>query len=139
MAHYLNFIADKTKLYPDVVATLEALQARGHAMGICTNKPAIPTKHVLEAFGLARFFSAVVGGDSLPQRKPDPEPLLVLIARLGGGDAVMIGDSANDMLCAKAAGVLGILIPSDYGTPAAVADLKLARFADLPDAVERLP
>jgi phosphoglycolate phosphatase len=138
MVHYLAFAADKTRVYPDVPETLAALEARGHPLGICTNKPFAPTERVLEAFDLARFFTAVVGGDSLPQRKPEPEPLLKAIAALGGGPAAMIGDSANDMLCARAAKVPGILIPSDYGTPASEADLKLARFADLPDAVERL-
>ena len=138
MIHYLAFIADKTRVYPDVPATLAALQARGHPLGVCTNKPFAPTERVLEAFGLAHFFGAVIGGDSLPQRKPEPEPLLATIAKLGGGAAAMIGDSANDMLCARAANVPGILIPSDYGLPADEADLKIARFADLPAALERL-
>jgi phosphoglycolate phosphatase len=138
MVHYLAFAADKTKVYPDVPETLAALQARGHPLGVCTNKPFAPTERVLEAFDLARFFTAVIGGDSLPQRKPQPEPLLKAIEELGGGPAAMVGDSANDILCARAAGVPGILIPSDYGLPATEADLKIARFAELPAAVERL-
>jgi phosphoglycolate phosphatase len=138
MVHYLAFAADKTKVYPDVPETLAALQARGHPLGVCTNKPFAPTERVLEAFNLARFFTAVIGGDSLPQRKPQPEPLLKAIEELGGGPAAMVGDSANDILCARAAGVPGILIPSDYGLPATEADLKIARFAELPAAVERL-
>jgi phosphoglycolate phosphatase len=138
MVHYLAFVADKTKVYPDVAQTLAVLQAGGHPMGVCTNKPFAPTERVLEAFGLARFFGAVIGGDSMPQRKPEPEPLLKTIAQLGGGPAAMIGDSANDILCARAAKVPGILIPSDYGMPATEADLKIARFADLPAALEQL-
>jgi phosphoglycolate phosphatase len=138
MVHYFAFVADKTKVYPDVPETLAALQARGHPLGVCTNKPFAPTERVLEAFGLAHFFGAVIGGDSLPQRKPEPEPLLAVIDRLGGGAAAMIGDGVNDMLCARAAKVPGILIPSDYGVPATEADLTIARFADLPAALERL-
>ena len=138
MQHYLAHLTDRTRPYPDVPPTLEALKADGYAMGVCTNKPIEATRRVLEAFGLARFFGAVIGGDSLPQKKPEPEPLQATIAGLGGGSAVMIGDSANDMLCARAAGVAGILIPSDYGTPAEHADLKLAHFAELPAALERL-
>jgi phosphoglycolate phosphatase len=138
MRHYLAHLTDRTRPYPDVPSTLEALRARGYAMGICTNKPLEATRRVLEAFGLAKFFGAVIGGDSLPQKKPEPEPLQATIAGLGGGPAVMIGDSANDMLCARAAGVTGILIPSDYGTPAEVADLRLARFSDLVPALEAL-
>jgi len=138
MVHYHAFIADKTRVYPDVPETLAALKAQGHPLGVCTNKPFSPTERVLEAFGLARFFGAVIGGDSLPQRKPEPEPLLATIAKLGGGSAAMIGDSANDMLCARAARVPGILIPSDYGLPAEEADLKIARFTDLPAALDQL-
>jgi phosphoglycolate phosphatase len=138
MVHYLAFIADKTRVYPGVPETLAALQEKGHPLGVCTNKPYKPTVHVLEAFNLAHFFGAVIGGDSLPQRKPEPEPLLETIARLGGGAAAMIGDSANDILCARAARVPGILIPSDYGLPAQDADVKIARFTDLPAALEGL-
>jgi phosphoglycolate phosphatase len=138
MVHYLAFVADKTKVYPDVPETLAALRAHGHPLGVCTNKPFAPTERVLEAFGLAHFFGAVIGGDSLPQRKPEPEPLWAAIKELGGGAAAMVGDSANDMLCARAAKVPGILIPSDYGLPATEADLKIARFAELPAALERL-
>jgi len=138
MVHYLAFIADKTVVYPGVLETLAALEAQGHPLGVCTNKPFKPTERVLEAFGLARFFGAVIGGDSMKQRKPEPEPLLATIAKLGGGAAAMVGDSANDMLCARAAKVPGILIPSDYGLPADEADVKIARFADLPAALARL-
>ena len=53
-------------------------------------------------------------------------------------NAVMIGDSANDVLCARAASVTAILIPSDYGNPAEDADLKLTRFAELPAALAKL-
>ena len=132
-----------TRPYPQVPETLALLTSAGHRLGVCTNKPLAPTRRILEELGLAAFFGAVIGGDSLPQRKPAPEPLLAAIAALGSpqGDrrpAAMIGDSANDMLCARAAAVTGILIPSDYGAPATAADLTLAHFAELPEAVARL-
>jgi phosphoglycolate phosphatase len=139
LAHYRDCLIDQTRAYPQVEATLEQLQAQGHKLGVCTNKPIDPTRRILAALGLDRFFGAVIGGDSLPQRKPDPAPLLAAIAGLGGSAAraVMIGDSANDMLCARAAAVPGILIPSDYGNPAEDADLTLTRFAELPEALRR--
>ncbi len=138
MQYYGRFIADRTRPYPDVMATLETLQADGYAMGVCTNKPSDPTRRVLAAYGLARFFGAVIGGDSLPQRKPEPEPLLSVIEQLGGGPAAMIGDGVNDILCARAAKVPGILIPSDYGVPVEDADVTIARFGELPAALLRL-
>jgi phosphoglycolate phosphatase len=140
LALYRDCLIDRTRAYPEVEATLERLQAAGHKLAVCTNKPFDPTQRILKALKLDRFFGAVIGGDSLPQRKPDPAPLLAAIAGVGGtaATAVMIGDSANDVLCARAAAVTAILIPSDYGNPAEDADLKLARFAELPDALENL-
>jgi phosphoglycolate phosphatase len=140
LALYGDCLIDRTRAYPEVEATLERLKAEGYKLGVCTNKPHDPTQRILKALKLDRFFGAVIGGDSLPKRKPDPEPLLAAIARLGGtvGDAVMIGDSANDVLCARAAAVTAILIPSDYGNPAQDADLKLRHFAELPEALAKL-
>ena len=140
LALYRDCLIDRTRAYPDVEAVLEALKAAGHTLGVCTNKPFDPTQRILAALKLDRFFDAVIGGDSLAQRKPDPEPLLETIRRLGGSPehAVMIGDSANDVACARAAAVTAILIPSDYGNPATEADLKLTRFSELPEALARL-
>jgi phosphoglycolate phosphatase len=140
LALYRDCLIDKTRAYPDVEAVLEELRAAGHTLGVCTNKPYDPTQRILAALKLDRFFGAVIGGDSLPKRKPDPEPLLETIQRLGGtaANAVMIGDSANDVACARAASVTAILIPSDYGNPATEADVKLTRFSELPAALAQL-
>ncbi len=140
LALYRDCLIDRTRAYPEVEAVLERLQGAGHKLGICTNKPYDPTQRILKALKLDRFFGAVIGGDSLPKRKPDPEPLLAAIERLGGttSTSVMIGDSANDVLCARAAAVTAILIPSDYGNPAEDADVKLTRFSELPAALARL-
>jgi phosphoglycolate phosphatase len=140
LALYRDCLTDQTRAYPEVETTLERLQAEGHKLGVCTNKPHDPTQRILVALKLDRFFGAVIGGDSLPKRKPAPEPLLAAIEGLGGtaAAAAMIGDGANDELCARAAAVTAILIPSDYGGPAAGADLQLTRFAELPEALARL-
>lgn len=140
LALYRDCLIDQTQAYPKVETILEQLKAEGHKLGVCTNKPLDPTQRILKALKLDRFFGVVIGGDSLPKRKPDPEPLLAAIDGLGGAatSAVMIGDSANDMLCARAASVTAILIPSDYGNPAEDADVKLTRFTELPAALARL-
>jgi phosphoglycolate phosphatase len=137
LALYDGCLTDKTRPYPDVIPTLEELRRRGFHMAVCTNKLLDPTRRILAALGLDGFFAAVIGGDSLPTRKPAPEPLLAAIAQAGGTAerAAMIGDSANDMLCARAASVPGILIPSDYGAPATEADLTLPRFGALTAAL----
>ena len=86
---------------------------------------------------------AIVAGDTLPQRKPDPTPLLTVLARLGVApdDAAMVGDSANDVRTARAAGVPAVAVA--YGYPRMPleqlgADLIIDRFDDLPAALGRL-
>ena len=95
---------------------------------------------MLAALGLDALIEAVVGGDSLPQRKPEPEPLLTVIRALGGmpGSAVLIGDSAVDLACAEAAGVPAIIIPSGYGMTEPTAKIIAASFAELPRMIAQL-
>lgn len=86
---------DLTLVYPGVVAALDQLAAH-HPMAICTNKPKSPALSVLRHFGLDRFFLHVIGGDSLPQRKPDPMPLLAAQTALGCDRILFVGDSEVD-------------------------------------------
>jgi phosphoglycolate phosphatase len=105
-----------TSLYPHVAEVLAALP---HGLAICTNKPEVPTRAVLEHLNLARFFPVVVGGDTLPQKKPDPAPLHEAIARMGDHPALFIGDSEVDAATARAAGVPFLLFTEGYRkTPA---------------------
>ncbi|WP_119303988.1 phosphoglycolate phosphatase [Dongia deserti] len=138
--HYDDNAVKLTKVYPEVIETLTALRKVGCRLGVCTNKPIGPTRALLAAFGLDSLIEAVVGGDSLPQRKPQPEPLLTVIQALGGTPdrAVLIGDSAVDLACAAAAGVPAIIIPSGYGMMQPEATVTAASFADLPRVLARL-
>jgi phosphoglycolate phosphatase len=138
--HYGENAVKLTTVYPAVAETLAELAAAGCRMGVCTNKPLAPTLTVLKAFGLSRYFGAVIGGDSLPQRKPGPEPLLQVIAQLGGAvdQAAMIGDSAVDLACAEAAGIPAIIIPSGYGMEAPEAPITIGGFGELRATLERL-
>lgn len=96
---------DLTSLYPGVTMAVEALHAAGFRLGICTNKPVAAARSVLRHFRLDSHFTALVGGDSLPVRKPDPAPLAAAISALGGGPALFVGDSEVDAQTARAAGV----------------------------------
>lgn len=138
--HYGDNAVRLTTVYPAVVETLTHLRSLGCRLGVCTNKPIGPTRAVLAALGLGSLIEAVVGGDSLPQRKPAPEPLLAVIRALDGtpDDAVLIGDSAVDLACAEAAGVPAIIIPSGYGMIAPKATIVAASFAELPSVIARL-
>jgi phosphoglycolate phosphatase len=137
LTHYSANLVGLSTLYPDVADTLANLRTAGCRLGVCTNKPIKPTRTVLAAFGLDRLIEAVIGGDSMKQRKPQPEPLLAVIRALDGMPdcAVMIGDSAVDLACATAAGVPGIIVPSGYGMTPPQGGVIANKFADLPAVI----
>lgn len=114
MADYATGASDLTRPYPGVIEALTFLQRRGYPLGICTNKPEEPARHVLQAFGMTGFFPVVVGGDSLPVRKPDPAPLRAVAEALGGGPVIFVGDSEVDAETAAAAGVPFLLFTEGY-------------------------
>jgi phosphoglycolate phosphatase len=103
--HYLDHICIGTRPYPGVETALDALKTQGTNIALCTNKQEVLTFTLLDALGWRDRFDAVVGGDTLPVRKPDPAPLVEAIARAGGGPAAFVGDSITDADTAKAAGM----------------------------------
>jgi phosphoglycolate phosphatase len=105
---------DLTTLYPGVTEALTDLSAAGHRMAICTNKPKGPAGAVLRHFGLAHHFPVVIGGDSLPVRKPDPLPLHAAAQALTDGPVIFVGDSEVDAETARAAGIPLALYTQGY-------------------------
>jgi phosphoglycolate phosphatase len=140
MEHYNAHATRLVKAYPGVIETLGQLDTAGYRLGVCTNKPAAATQLVLAACGLAHFFPVTIGGDSLPQRKPQPEPLLAAIAGLGGtaDQAVMVGDSATDLATAEAAGIPAFILPSGYGQEDVARTPGFNSFSDLPSLLATL-
>lgn len=141
LADYQAHATDLTVPYPDVAATLGTLKQAGHVLAVCTNKPAAPAEGILSALGLAPFFDDLIGGDSLASRKPDPEGLICLRSRLGGGPLIYVGDSEVDAETARNSDVPFALFTEGYrktpveAIPHAVA---FSRFSDLPDLAESL-
>ncbi len=140
---YEAMVAVETRPFPHVVEALETLRAEGFRLGICTNKPHRPTLDLLAALDLKRHFDAVVGGDSLPVRKPDPRHVAATLAALGtdARRAVAVGDSPNDVAAAHAAGVPVIAVSFGYSRvpPADLgADILVDSFRDVPAAIRRL-
>lgn len=115
----------RTTLYPGVQDMLQTLAQRGHPLAICTNKPERPTRAILTHFNLLHYFPVIIGGDTLPQRKPDPAPLHAAHQALGGGPAVFVGDSEVDAETAHAAALPFALFTGGYRTRS-VADLSPA-------------
>ena len=139
-AFYEARMTELTRPYPHVVETLSNLKTAGWRLAICSNKPEQPCRHVLAALGLEDLFEAVAGGDTFATRKPDPGPVRGVLDRLGAtpGEAVMFGDSRNDVLAARGAGMPVIAIASGYGPvpPQDLdADVLINTVVELPDAL----
>jgi len=142
LAAYAQALCEETRLYDGAEAALAALAAAGWRLGICTNKPLDLAEALLARLGVRDRFAAVLGAESLPQRKPDPAPVLATIARSGGvpARAVMVGDTAADREAARAAGIPCVLV--DFGPEGAAAALRpeavIVHFNQLPSLAERL-
>jgi phosphoglycolate phosphatase len=140
LALYQANPAALTRCYPGVLETLDALRRKGFRLAVVTNKPVFATKKILEALALAEFFPVVIGGDSLPQRKPDPAQLLEAARQLGVDvdQTLMVGDNIHDVEAAHAAGMRCVAVsygyhhrpPSEFN-----ADRLIDRFDELPSLV----
>jgi phosphoglycolate phosphatase len=115
-AHYLAINGQHSAVYPGVIEGLAALRARGLPLACLTNKPLSFARPLLQAKGLDGFFAHVFGGDSFARTKPDPLPLLKTCEALGTLPAhtLMVGDSQNDGLAARAAGCPVVLVTYGY-------------------------
>lgn len=114
IVHYTAHPADLTQPYPGVVAALGELKAQGHALGVCTNKYYTQSMQVLDALNLSRFFDVVIGGDTLPVKKPDPAPMHAAFAALPGAPVLYVGDSETDAETARRAGQAFALFTQGY-------------------------
>ena len=114
------------RLYPDVEAGLMALRDAGVKLACVTNKPHRFAVELLEQYKLAPYFSVVLGGDSLPKKKPDPLPMLTAAQQLGVDPraTVAIGDSENDALAGRAAGMATLTVPYGYNHGQAIQTIK---------------
>ena len=95
------------RCYDDVVATVKALQDRGHELAIVTSKSEALAMRGLALVGLARYMDTIVGCDASSRHKPDPEPVRIALHRLDchPEDAIFVGDSVHDVIAGNAAGV----------------------------------
>ena len=108
--------AARSVLYPGVREGLDLLQTRGYRLGCVTNKAARFTLPLLEAVGIRDLFELVISGDTLPEKKPSPMPLLHAAEQFGvePAAALMLGDSVSDVKAARAAGFRIICVSYGY-------------------------
>ncbi len=135
--HYALGNGAHAQLYPGVLEGLGAMREAGLLLACVTNKPHKLATELLAKKDLARFFSYVYGGDSLPFKKPHAYPVLRVCSdfALAPAQVVLIGDSSNDAEAARAAGCLSLCVPYGYnhgqpigsaGADAVVTDLHAA-------------
>lgn len=111
---YAKSMPGQSALYPGLDAAMSRLSDAGMPMAICTNKLEHLAVRLIESLGLKDSFAAILGGDSISVRKPDPEHILETIRRANASSAVMIGDSSNDIVAAREASVPSIAVTFGY-------------------------
>jgi len=119
LIHYRDFICVETVLYDGVKEGLIAFKEAGFRLGIITNKPEALIQPILIGLGIDGLFEIIIGADTLPEKKPHPLPLLHAAEKLSVTieQCLMIGDSKNDILAAKAANMdsVGLTYGYNYG------------------------
>lgn len=115
LKHYAEHLNENSVLYNGVEQTLQALKDADILLACITNKPEQFTLPLLKELGLLELFDRVVCGDTFQHRKPHPMPLLetAKFFNVSPGQAIMVGDSVNDIAAAQAAGFYSICV--DYG------------------------
>ncbi|ARS51540.1 phosphoglycolate phosphatase [Kushneria konosiri] len=116
MDFYAQHPVSQTHCYPGVIECLKAQRERGIAQTLVTNKPSRFIDTILESMGLEGFFSHVLGGDSLAQKKPDPAPLAYIAHALNVPPerVLMVGDSRSDVQAARAFGCRCLAVTHGY-------------------------
>jgi phosphoglycolate phosphatase len=111
LAYYREHKLDNTRVYDGVPEALASIRESGNGqprtLAVLSNKPVNPSRAIVEGLGLARFFARVYGGNSFPTKKPDPLGARQLLAELACGppETVIVGDSSNDVLTGRNAGL----------------------------------
>ncbi|WP_166415916.1 HAD-IA family hydrolase [Cochlodiniinecator piscidefendens] len=141
---YAKDIDRHTVMYPGAVAAVERLLAAGYKTAICTNKPEGLAQELMTRLGVRDLFGALIGADTLPTRKPSPDPYFAAVKAAGGeGHAsLLVGDTKTDRDTARAANVPSLLVTFGPQGLDAVCDLApeafLDHFDDLDAAVQQL-
>ncbi|WP_394689075.1 HAD family hydrolase [Hoeflea sp.] len=116
LVHYADNMPGRSQPYPGLIAALDRLEVAGMRLAVCTNKTEALARRLLDRLDLTSRFAAITGGDTFPVKKPHGDHILRTIERAGGTaeNAVMIGDSINDILAAQNARVPAIGVPFGY-------------------------
>ncbi len=132
-----------TVLYPGVIEAVSILLAQGYRTAICTNKPEGLAKDLIAKLGIRDLFGSLIGADTFPVRKPNPQPYQEAVKQCGGvvERSLLVGDTITDHLTARAAGVPSVLVtfgPDGMEVKKHGPEGLLHKYEDLPDLVSNL-
>jgi pyrophosphatase PpaX len=99
-------------IFPDIEELLKVLKEQGYVLGIVTSRTRESALRYMDMFGITHYFSDMVTCEDTTIHKPNPEPLLLAMSKLGAApeESIMIGDSPFDIKCANNAGVRSVLV-----------------------------
>ena len=140
---YAGDIASRTLMYPGAMEVVAGLTEDGYAVGIATNKPEGLAETLLQTLGVRDAFGSLVGADTLPVRKPDPEHHFEAVRRAGGDPtrSLLVGDTVTDRETSRNAGVPSVLVTFGPGGDAVAAlepEAVINHYNELPAVVARL-
>jgi len=141
--HYQNSLCINSALYSDVKEGLLTLKASGFRLAIITNKAEAFIRPILVELGIGGLFEILIGGDTLAEKKPNPAPLNYALQQLkvSAEQCLMIGDSKNDILAAKAANITSVGLTYGYNYGEDIADYQpdfcFDSFSELLAALQR--
>ncbi len=127
---------EEIELFPGVYDMLAAAKDAGYRMAIVTSRLSLSAHDAIKSFGIGDFFEYILTGDDVTKHKPDPEPILITLENMGAdpGQAVMVGDTKMDILCAKNAGTVSVLVDWSAAIPSGE-----AKDDYIPDYILRKP
>jgi phosphoglycolate phosphatase len=143
LAYYDENIAVGSRPFENALEALQALTDEGAILAVCTNKRQHSTDRLLEALQISEKFSAIIGADSVPDRKPHGDHILLTVDRAGGkrSRAIMVGDSRTDERAARNAGLPFVFVPFGYETETVdqiAPDVVVSNYSELVPALLRL-
>lgn len=134
LPHYSEHCSENTIIYEGVREYLSTLSdSKEINVALLTNKPEEPTQIILDRLDMKKHFKLIIGGDTLPTRKPDPAGIEYAMAKFNvtKEETLMIGDSLPDIAAAQAAGVTSIGISGGFGEKEFTPDIRIANFAEI--------
>ena len=140
---YDKCLLNETKFYPNAIQSINKIRKNNYSTAICTNKPVGLAKRIINGLNASSLFDIITGGDSYNYRKPDPRHLIKTIESTGNklDKAIMIGDSLNDIKCAKKANIKNIVVNFGYSKISVEklnADLIMRNYSDLENHINYL-